>query len=175
MTDNLTLSNDELPLPGTAEGILSVLRNVLNKPYVQSIILKQGSPIRVSWYRDLSDRLDIAEPDESPDSVLARVNLEEVTGEGSPKEVVIDGMLRVSTSGEFPSHLLVGNVETFRDLMGIPSMVPLPEFDGTDHLNFIGLPLVEVTSLQDDSIVLLSSGLRGASLSEVKSGLKLSM
>lgn len=174
-TDNLTLSNDELPLPETAEGILKVLRNVLNKPFVQKITLSQGSPIKVSWYRDITDTLDISEPDEKPESVLSRVEIEELTGEFSGKELVVDGMMWVSSRGEYPSHLLVGNIKAFKDCLGIPHMVPLPALEGTDYSNFMGLPLIEVGSLHRDSMVLLSAKVRGASLSEVKSGLKLSL
>ena len=174
-TDHLTLTNDELPMPSTAEGILSVLRTVLNKPYVQSVVLSQGSPIKVSWYRDLSDSLHIREPEESVDSVLSRIDLKEISGDLEPKELIIDGMLKVSLSGEFPSHLLVGNIDTFRDFLGIPSLVDFPPFEGTDYLNFIGMPLIEVPGIHKDTIVLLSASVRDAALSEVKSGYKLSL
>ncbi len=172
-TDHLTLADDEVPMPQTVEGVLSTLRNILNKPYVQSIRLSQGEPIKVSWYRDLSDSLRTVEPEESVDSVLSRVDLKEISGNYSLKELLVDGMMRVSISGEYPSHLLVGNIDTFRDLLGIPQMISLPEFDGTGHTNFAGMPLIEVTNLQADSVVLLASGVRGAKLSEVKSGIKL--
>lgn len=174
-TDHLTLSEDEIPMPQTVEGVLSSIRNVLNKPYVQSIRLAQGEPIRVSWYRDLSDSLQTGEPDESLDSVLARVDLSELSGNYSLKELIVDGMFKITLSGEYPSHLLVGNIDVFRDCLSLPQLVSIPEFDGTTHLNFIGMPLIEVPNLQDDSFVLLSSGVRGARLSEVKSGLKLSI
>ena len=174
-TDHLTLSKDELPLPATAEGILSVLRGVLNKPFIQTITLSQGNPIQVTWYRDLSDRLDATDPDEHPDTVLSRIELNEISGDFSPKELIIDGMMRVSGRGEFPSHLLVGNIDSFRDCIGIPQVVTLPNFEGTEHFNFIGLPLIEVTSLHKDAMVLLSANVRNATLAEVKSGLKLSL
>lgn len=174
-TDHLTLSEDEIPMPQTVEGVLNSIRNVLNKPYVQSIRLSQGEPIRVSWYRDLSDSLHTVEPDESVDSVLSRIDLKELSGNYSLKELIVDGMFKTSVSGEYPSHLLVGNIDFFRDCLSIPSMVSIPDLDGTKYLNFIGLPLIEVPSIQEDSVVLLSSSIRGASLSEVKSGLKLSI
>jgi hypothetical protein len=174
-TEHLTLSKDELPLPSTAEGILGVIRNVLNKPFVQTITLSQGSPIQVTWYRDLSDSLQIDEPDEQPDSVLARISIDELSGEFSPKELLIDGMMLVSAKGEYPSHLLVGNIDSFRDCLGIPRMVPLPPLEGTKYPNFIGVPLVEVGGLHKDAMVLLSSGVRNGTFAEVKSGLKLSL
>ena len=174
-TDHLTLSKDELPMPTTAEGILSVLRNVLNKPYVQSVHLSQGNPIQVTWYRDLSDSLHVKEPEDSVDSVLSRVDLKEISGDYNPKDLLVDGMLKVSLSGEFPSHLLVGNINVFRDFMGIPSLVEFPPFEGTEHLNFIGLPLIEVNNIHQDTMVLLSAAVRNASRCEVKSGYKLSL
>ncbi len=174
-TDHLTLSRDELEMPTTAEGIISVIRRILNKPYVQSISLSQGNPIQVTWYRDLSDSLDTREPDESTDSVLGRVNLEEISGHESLKELLLDGLMKVSLRGEFPSHLLVGNIETFKDSLGLPKMLSLPKLDTEDQYNFAGVPLIEVASLQEDSIVLLSAGIRNATLAETKSGLKLSI
>ena len=84
-------------------------------------------------------------------------------------------MMLASSKGEYPSHLLVGNINSFRDCLGIPQLVPLPTMEGTEHLNFMGLPLIEVPSLHKDSMVLLSANIRGATLSEVKSGLKLSL
>jgi len=174
-TDHLTLSRDELPMPSTAEGILSVLRNVLNKPYVQSVLLSQGNPIQVTWYRDISDSLHVKEPDETADSVLSRIDLKELSGDYNPKDLIVDGMLKISLSGEFPSHLLVGNIDSFRDCLGIPSMVEFQSFEGTDYANFIGMPLIEVTSIHKDAMVLLAAGVRDASLAEVKSGYKLSL
>ena len=174
-TDHLTLSRDELEMPTTVDGILSTIRRVLNKPYVQSILLSQGNPIQVTWYRDLSDSLETPEPDESVDSVLGRVRLDEIEGQDSLKELVLDGMLRVSINGEFPSHLLVGNINVFKDTVGVPRMLNLPKMDVEDHFNFAGIPLIEVPSLQEDSVVLLSAGVRDASLAEAKNGLKLSI
>ena len=173
-TDSLTLSRDEIPMPNTAEGILSVMRNILNKPYVQSVLLSQGNPIQVSWYRDISDSLQIKEPEESIDSVLSRIDLGEITGSTTFKELLLDGLIKVSVGGRIPSHLLVGNIETFKQLLNLPSIVNFSLFDGTDNYNFAGLPLVEVPGLQDDSVVLLTADVRGAVLTEAKGGLKIS-
>ena len=44
----------------------------------------------------------------------------------------------------------------FKDWMGVPSVLSLPEFEGTEFLNFAGIRLLEVDSLQEDVVVLLS-------------------
>ncbi len=43
--ESLVLSVEEIALPSNAQGILEVMRRVLSKPYVQSILLRTGSPI----------------------------------------------------------------------------------------------------------------------------------
>ncbi len=173
--EHLILAKEELPMPDTAEGILSVLRGVLNKPYIQSVLLSQGNPIQVTWYRDITDSLQTTEPEESIDSVLGRIDLNELSGPFNAKEIIIEGMMRATINGEYPTHLLVGNIESFRDLMGIPSMVPIPQMEGSEYLNFIGMPLIEVPGIHRDAIVLLTAGVRDADLFEVKNGYKLSL
>lgn len=155
-SESLVLSVEELPLPSNAQGILEVLRRVLSKPYVQSIVLRTGGPIEVSWYKDLSDSLTIDEPDESPDSVLSRVNLEELYSTKPSREAYIDALLKSTSKGLQPTHLFVGSVSFFKDWAGVPSVLSLPLFEGTQFINFGGMKLLEVESLEEDVVVLLS-------------------
>ena len=112
---SLTLSVDEIDLPGTVEGILGVLKRVLSKPYIQSIQLKSEQPIKVEWYKDLSDSLGIGDPEEGPDSVLARVDLEEFSSPKSPKETLVESMLKLNNAGLQATHMFVGSIEYFKN------------------------------------------------------------
>ena len=154
--ESLVLCVEEIALPSNAQGILEVMRRVLSKPYVQSILLRTGSPIEVSWYKDISDSLDIDEPDEDPESVLSRVRLEELSSTKPSRDAYVDALLKSTTQGLQATHLFVGSTSFFKDWMGVPSVLSLPEFEGTEFLNFAGIRLLEVDSLQEDVVVLLS-------------------
>ena len=170
---SLTLAVDEIELPGSVEGILGVLRRVLSKPYVQAITLKSEQPIKVEWYKDLSDSLSIGEPEESPDSVLSRVDMEEFVSTKGPREAVIEAILKLNLSGLQATHFFVGSVPVFKDWLELPSVVPLPKYGDTEHYNFIGVKTVEVTSLEEDVVVLLGSGAAGATTTELTKALKI--
>jgi len=146
----------------------------LAKPYVQNIRLDIGGPIKVDWYRDVSDSLSIGEPEEPPDITLARIELDEFSSGKSAREAIFDAVFHLNQRGLHATHLLVGSTEFVRDWFGIPSVTHLPLFEGTDYFNFLGLMLCEVESLEQDVVVLLSAEVRDASLTEVTRGLKIS-
>jgi len=173
---SLMLSVEEIDTPPTVEGILSVMKRVLSKPYVQSIILRTGRPIEISWYKAISDSLRIGEPEDSADVVLARIDLEEFSTSKSPKETLLEALMALSHRQLFSSHLFVGSVPFFRDWVGIPSVLPLNQVDTLDDqkaYNFIGLNLIEVESLAEDVVVLLGAGAKNATMTEVSFGLKI--
>jgi len=173
---SLMLSVEELEMPPTAEGILTTLRRILTKPYVQSITLRTGRPMEVVWYKAISDSLRIGEPEEAADVVLARIALEEFSTTKSPKETLLDAMLFLGQKRLYSSHIFVGSIQFFRDWMGIPTVVALERQDGPDgseYYNFIGLHLVEVDTLEEDSVVLLGAEARGATTTETSFGLRI--
>ena len=172
-TNTLLRSVDQLELPNTTQGILSVLRRVLSKPYVQSVELRTGSPITVTWYKDASDSLSIGEPEVDPDTILASVKLAEFVGGGSPKESLVDAMLLLTSEGHFPAFFFVGSVQEFKNWLSIPRVVPLPKVEDSAYLNFIGVRLLEVPSLPDDCFVLLGADVVGGSMAEVSRALKI--
>lgn len=173
---SLMLSVEEVDTPPTVEGILSVLKRVLSKPYVQSVILRTGRPIEISWYKAISDSLRIGEPEDTPDVVLSRIELEEFSTTKSPKETLLEGLMAMSHRQLFSSHLFVGSVSFFRDWMGIPSVIPLSRLDSLDDqkaYSFIGLTLIEVDTLAEDVVVLLGGGAKNATTTEISFGLKI--
>lgn len=171
--DSLTLSVEELDLPSNAQGILEVLRKVLSKPYIQSIVLRTGSPIEVSWYKDMSDSLTINEPDESAESVLARVSLEELSTTKSARESLIDAQIKLTGKGLQPTHIFVGSVDFFKSWCDVPSVLELPSYEGTDFLNFAGSHLLEVESLEEEVVVILGGPTRNNRLTDLSKAYKL--
>jgi len=171
--ESLVLSVEELSMPSTAEGIIEVLRRVLTKPYVQSVHLRTGRPIEVSWYKDISDSLHIAPPDEAPESVLARVVLEEVVSSKPPRDALMDAMLKLNGAGNQATHLFVGSVDFFKDWLGIPSVLTLPLYEGTEFINFIGLRLLETEPLEKDVVVLLGGPTKQNALNDLTHGYKI--
>jgi hypothetical protein len=169
---SLTLAVDEIDLPGTVEGILGVLKRVLSKPYIQSIQLKSEQPIRVEWYKDLSDSLGIGDPEEDPDSVLSRVDLEEFSSPKSPKEVVVESMLKLNNAGLQATHLFVGSVDYFKNWLELPAVVSLPKYGDTDYYNFIGVRVAEVPSLEEDVVVVMGGVAAGVATNEIIKALK---
>ena len=173
---SLALSVEELAMPPNVEGIITVLRRVLSKPYVQSVVLKTGRPIEVSWYKSMSDSLEAGDPEDDPDTALSRVELEEFSTAKSPKETLVDAMVFLSQRNLYANYLFVGSVSYFRDWVDLPSVVPLPRqesVDGRMYYNFVGLNLVEVESLGEDVVVLLGSESRNGTTTEAKYGLKI--
>jgi hypothetical protein len=173
MENSLTLSVEELDCPSTIEGILTVLRRVLSKPYVQSISVKADHPIEVTWYRDITDTLSIGEPEESPDTVLGRIDLEEFSSTKSAREALVDAVLSLNQQGLQATHLFVGSVGFFKSWVELPSVLTLPKFEGTDYYNFIGLKTLETDSLEEDVVVLLGAGSLSSTQTELVKALKI--
>ena len=171
--NQLTLAVEELDCPATIEGILTVLRRVLSKPYVQAISVKAERPIEVTWYKDISDSLAIGEPEESTDSVLSRIDLEEFSSTKPSREAIMEAIMSLNQQGLQATHLFVGSSSFFRNWIELPSVVALPRFEGTEYHNFIGLKTLEAESLEEDVVVLLGAGSGSATRTELIKALKI--
>ena len=164
---SLSLTHDELELPPTVEGLLITLRRILAKPYIQQIRLLAGKPIQVDWYRDLSDSLQMAEPEDTPDFVLSRVEMEEFDSSADGVRCLFDATIMVNQHGLHVTHMFVGRAAFLKDWLGIPKVLVLRRYDGTDYLHVAGIRTLEVPSLPEDAIILLASEVRDANLTEV--------
>lgn len=171
---SLMLSTEKLALPQTVEGAITLLRRVLSKPYIESVILRSGSPVEVTWYRDVSDSLSVGDPEEDAESVLARVPIEEFSSSKPSVEYLFDAIMNVEQDGFHASHLFVGSMNYLKEWLGLPSVVRIPKEEGTDYYRLIGLMVLEVTSLNEDVVVLCGSNIRDATRTELNVGLKLS-
>ena len=171
--ESLVYSVEELDMPSTAEGILEVLRRVLSKPYIQSVHLRTGRPMEVAWYKDTTDSLEIDVPDEPPDSVLSRITLEELISSKPPRDSFTDAMIKMNGTGSQATHVFVGSLAFFKNWMGIPSVLSLPKYEGTEYINFLGLRLIETDAIQEDVLVLLGGPTTQNSLVDLTLGYKI--
>jgi hypothetical protein len=140
------------------------------------VVLRTGNPIEVTWYKSISDSLEVGDPEDDPDVVLSRIELEEFSTTKSPKETLVDAMVLLSQRNLYANHLFVGSLGYFRDWVDLPSVVPLPRqesVDGRLYHNFIGLNLMEVESLEEDVVVLLGSESKSGTTTDTRYGLKI--
>ena len=164
----------QIPLPRSTQGILDIIRKVLAKPYVLSISLRAGKPIEIEWERSISEYLDLdTVVEESPDQVLSRIELEEFEGSADPRSALLDAILLANQNGLHASHLFVGSTQVAKDWLRVPRVVQLPKFEGTEYYNLFGLKLLEVSSLPEDTVVLLLSEVVGAVRSELIKGYRI--
>jgi hypothetical protein len=174
-TASLIRSVEEVPLPSTVEGTLTVLRRVLAKPYVQSILLRTGYPIEVTWFRDVSDSLAVGEPEEDVDSVLARIPLEELQSGSELAVMLSEGMRSIEVDGMYPTHLFVGSIALFRNYLNLPKTPVFPREESTEYYRVMGLKMLEVTSLNEDVVVVCGSPVRLATRTEIGLGIKIGL
>lgn len=164
----------QLPLPRSTQGILDIVRKILSKPYVLSISLRAGKPIEVEWERSISEYLDLDNSVEEPaDQVLSRIELEEFDSPADSRSALLDAILLANQSGLHASHLFVGSISATKDWLGVPRVVQLPKFEGTDYSNLFGLKVLEVSSLPEDTVVLLLSEVLNAERSELIKGYRI--
>ena len=163
----MALARDELEMPGTVNGLLITLRRILAKPFIQRIILQTGKPIQVDWWRDISDSLQMVEPEDTPDFVLSRVDLEEFETNADGPQCLFDVTILANQHGLHITHMLVGRVAAMRDWLGLPRVMVIRKYDGTDYLHVAGIRTLEVPSIPEDAVILLASEVRDANLTEV--------
>lgn len=168
----LAKTEDKLSLPDTRQGVMSALLKVLSKPFVESVRLSV-SGIEVVWHRDMSDSLAVGEPDDSPDQVLSRVELEEFSTSGSFRDALFEASLTLITAGKYPQYLFVDSLSVLKNLLNIPSMVGLPKIEGTSYINVIGLRTVEVPRLPKESVIILAGETENAPLAAITQALRI--
>lgn len=165
-----------IPLPRSTQGILDVLRSVLAKPTVLSISIRAGQPIQVEWARTIGEHFVLDIPvDEPVETVLARVELEEFDSSLPARSALLDATLAANLQGLHATHIFVGSLSATKDWLGVPRVVQLPKFEGTDYLNLFGLRLMEVPSIPEDTVVLMASEVLGARRAELVKGYRITL
>ncbi|MBT3328046.1 MAG: hypothetical protein HN396_17615 [Gemmatimonadales bacterium] len=173
VTASLALAHDELEMPNTVEGLLITLRRILAKPFIQRIVMQTGKPIQVDWFHDISDSLQMVEPEDTPDFVLSRVDLEEFDTAAAGPQCLFDATILANQHGLHITHMLVGKVSIMKDWLGLPRVLVLRKYDGTDYLHVAGIRTLEVPSIPEDAVILLASEVRDANLTEVTRGYRI--
>lgn len=172
----LEYARDELPMPATKQGVLDLMRRVLSKPYVEEVVLRADSPVRVAWHKAPEDSLFFGDVEDEPDVVLARIVLIELGSESSDLRVLCEGLLALSARGLFPSHIWYGSENSLKTLLGIPWSMPLPALSdeaGRTEYNVLGTRGRLVPELPPDVIILLGAAVQGATLAEVSTGVRI--
>jgi len=167
------LTVEQVELPSSTVGLVSLLKRILSKRHVQNVEVNVGAPIRVTWFKRISDLLldDVANTD--PDDVLRNVTMTEFEGDGSPREALIDALIVLSGEGFFPTYIYAGDLAEFKNWLSIPRVVRLPPIEGTEYLNFMGMRLLEVPSLPKDCVVLLGAELPDSGAADARRALKI--
>jgi hypothetical protein len=172
-TESLRKTVELVEMPKTFDGLLGALRTILAKPFIHSLFLEVDKPIKVVWFKAAHDSILLEDPEESPEEVLAKVDLEEFASSVSFKELLVDASLYLNQKGLFATYMFAGSIDVLKDFVGLPKIVSLPFIENTGYHNFMGMRLVEVSSLPEGVVIILGSELLDAPLFEVQKGLKL--
>lgn len=169
---NLSRTEETLGTPATRQGVMNTLSRILSRPFVESVKFSARG-VEVVWHRDMSDSLAVGEPDDSPTTVLARVEMDEFSSAGSFRDSLFEAQLTMITSGKYPQYLFTDSVTTLKNLLNIPSMVGLPAIEGTQFKNVVGLKTLEVSGLPEESVILLAGETEGVPLASVTHALRI--
>jgi len=159
---------EKYPLPTTADGICSLMREILLAGSVQRIELDVNLPVRV--VRGLSDAETGLDEEVDLDGSLRNLEMVEYTSEGAgPFQTLFDMMQLIHVekliptcwvTGEGVGHLLSEWLEL--RARGMPS--------GTEHL--VGLPVHRVKMLPEDTLLLCGSPYPNAGFDELTMAIK---
>ncbi len=172
---DLIRSVEQIEMPDTLSELLGLLKNILSKRYVQSMRLSVGSPLEVVWYHIEGESLLESMPSDPIVNILNTVELEEFSSStSSVKELIYDAEFYLNQSGLHGTYLLVGNIQSFKDSLGIPRMVALPRHNASNGSYMIsGTVLFEDSSLPKDAVILLGSEVQNPTPHNSKRGLRL--
>lgn len=159
------LRTEKYPLPGTLEGIVSMVREILSRGRVRRLELDVDLPIKVLREVDPSE---CDEVDLDLESALHRVEMVECSGEPLPS---LSKMTRhLYRRNLFPSCWVVGPSSILEDWAS-----PLePEFY-SGRTYFLNVPLEVVKSLPSDTLILCGSSYKNADVEDISFSVKTSM
>ena len=163
---------DSLPMPKTKRGVLAVLRKILAKPYIESIVITNGAPIEVSWHAGVDESFEDQETVLRVDEILAKIVLEELQGAGSARELFVEALLYVAACETFPVGIVVQSVKALKDAFNIPQVMQLPRIEETATTLFAGLVVAESSMVERDSFVVLAAMVPAAPLDEATLGVR---
>ena len=175
---SLIKTTSNVPLPNTVEATMRILERVLNKPFVQRVLIDLDTGIEVVWKRAMGDSLDIKEEVEPSISTLVkRIDIEEVSGEVNNREVWFEAMKAITYSSLEPVFIICHEVGRFKEWMGLDKLFKLPTSGTSNNLRFAGLEVIEDIYLNEDVILICASksNYGAPSLNSVELGIKITM
>lgn len=161
-----------LPMPGTVSGMLAMLRRILTRPYVEEVVLTAETPARVTWWPAPGDSLANEDADQTTTELLQRIELEELDDEGEAHALLVKAMHQLALAGLTPTHALVPSAKAFCKLVGLCNSGQLRKFEDGGELNFLGMRLVEATTLPAATAVLLGAQVPTSRLRETCLGVR---
>lgn len=172
---DLELATDELVMPSTNEGLARLLRLILAKPYITSIVMRMDNPVKVTWWKAKGDSLTDPGPDDTASVVLDRIELTESESTGSAKEKMVDAMLELHLQDYSVTHILCSTIKEFKDWVGLPSMVKLPKLGPFDYQTYLGVALVPTADVPAGTVVVCGASVLSDYLSAIQAGIRVVM
>lgn len=177
-TQLLQLATAQVELPPSVDGIVGVVRNILNKGSVQSITIKDGEPI--VYQRMVApgeegvpqDPLEEWTSDITLKDMYRNVDMEEfdLREQGligaAPQTIMFWAIYYIEHEGLFPSYLLVSKDSDLWQWLG------LSRRQGKKIDRFMGLKVERDESIPPSSVVVFGTSYPGAGVSEVRFALK---
>ena len=163
--------------PTTTEGILDVVRRILLKKRIRSILLRVNEPVVYhqalpadgeleelpSTFEELSP-LDVARNRRMSEFDSTQV---EVSGVGAAH--LIQASFELTAEKLVPSHLILGEGTLFWEYMGLSKLI------GVNLSNFFGLQMHYERELPDDVFLLCGSKVSGGSFVDIAHSIKCSI
>ncbi len=174
MTDQLVRQKDELPNPGTVDGIIDVLGKILAKPFIQSILISETG-ILVDWLRAPEDRLFTEVAGKKLMDILNTIEIIELDSDETPRGKLLDAQFLTSLHGFSASHIMCSTVKGFRTWLSLPQLVQLPYDPVAQKYQFAGMYIVETDLVPEHSILLAGGKVRSVDTDNILFGVRISV
>ena len=168
-------SQDQIPTPPTAEGVVSAVRRILSIPdaTILSINISEDR-IAVDWEHVAGDTLDQPPSMSTASDVLDQMSLDEIEQMPSKAHTgTVFALERLRMSGVVPTHLIVNSVNDLRSVMRLGDMwSPQRGADASTQM-WLGLVIVSEGTIRPNTMVFCGSPTGHGPLGECAYGVRL--
>ena len=178
---DLILRTDEFAIPATRADLLTLVRAILTKLFVESLTIRLDEPIRVTWWAAPHDTIDSTPRPVSEDELslaLARVTVDELPAELATTawQALGEAQMAISLQGLLPSHVLVASERELKRIFGVPWATRLADFPGDAACKaFAGLRVIQSPSVSDGDFVVLGAPVPSGQLADVQHAIRVVM
>ncbi len=174
MTD-LIRQKDTLPLPSSVDGVLNVLRKVLAKPFVQSVLISETA-ILVDWLRSPEDGLFTEVKERSLIDVFNDMELTELdTRETSARGQLMEAEILLGLRGMVASHILCNTLDNLKNWLELGPYATIPRDPVNNVAVFGGFFIVETDQVPEHSLVVAGGKIRDMEIDNLLVGLRISI